>query len=90
MKQFKNSSTSAKDTQPILEAGTLEDAVYQLDNQLQNTLEEVAPLITKRRSKHKRTLYDKQLNDQRKIFKNRERKWFKYKMQDLWLPYNKQ
>ena len=32
--------------QPILDAQTLKEAVCQLDNQLQNTLEEVAPLIT--------------------------------------------
>ena len=32
--------------QPILDAETLKDAVYQLDNQLQSTLEEVLPLIT--------------------------------------------
>ena len=40
--------------QPILDAKTLEEAVYQLDNQLQNTLDEVAPLITKERSKHEK------------------------------------
>ena len=31
-----------------MDAETLEEAVYQLDNQLQNTLEEVAPIITKK------------------------------------------
>ena len=40
--------------QLILDAQRLEEAVYQLDNQLQNTPEEVAPLITKKRSKHKK------------------------------------
>ena len=39
--------------QPIQDAETLKDAVYQLDNQLQSTPEEVAPLITKERSKQK-------------------------------------
>ena len=33
---------------------TLEDAGYQLDKQLQSTLEEVARLITKKRSKHQK------------------------------------
>ena len=55
--------------QPILDAEALKDAVYQLDNQLQSTLEEVAPLIIKKRSKHKKTWYDKQLNYQRKYSK---------------------
>ena len=35
--------------QPILDAQTLEEAVYELDSQLQNTLEEVAPLIVKKK-----------------------------------------
>ena len=69
--------------QPILDAKAPEDAVCQLNNQLQSTLDAVAPLITKKRSKHKNPYYDKQLNDQRRIFKYRERKWPKYKMQDL-------
>ena len=42
--------------QPILDAQTLEEAVYQLDNQLQNTLEEVAPLITKKIKAQKETM----------------------------------
>ena len=55
--------------QPILVAETLEDAVYQLNYQLQITLEVVALLITRKRSKHKKPWYDKQLNDQRRILK---------------------
>ena len=39
--------------QPILDVETLKHAVYQLDNQLQNTLEEVAPIITKKIKAHK-------------------------------------
>ena len=65
--------------QPILDAEPLEDAVYQLNNQLQSTLDVIGSLITKKRSKHKKPWYDKQLNDQRRILKNRERKWLKYK-----------
>ena len=60
--------------QPILDAETLKDAVYQLDNQLQNTLEGVVPLITKKISRHKKPWYEKQLNNQGKILKNRVRK----------------
>ena len=41
--------------QPILDAETLEDAIYQLNNQLQSTLGEVAPLTTKKRSNHKKS-----------------------------------
>ena len=40
--------------EPILDSDTLKDAVYQLDNQLQSTLGGGAPLITKKRSKHKK------------------------------------
>ena len=40
--------------QPTLDAETFKDAVYQLDNQLQSSLEEVAPFITKKRSKYKK------------------------------------
>ena len=58
-----------KDNQPILDAETLKDALYQLDNQLQSTLEEVAPLITKKRSKQKKPWYDKHFNDQEKYSK---------------------
>ena len=76
--------------QLILDAETLEDVVYQLDNQMQNTLEEVAPLTTEKRSKHNNKPWcNKQLNDQRKILKNREGKWLKYKTQDLWLSYKR-
>ena len=39
--------------QPILDVETLKDAVYQLKNQLQSTLDVVAPQITKKRSKQK-------------------------------------
>ena len=42
--------------QPILDAETLNDAVYQLNNQLQSTLDVVAPLITKKRSQHKEAM----------------------------------
>ena len=52
MKQFKNLRTSSTTSQSWMQK-TLEDAGYQLDKQLQSTLEEVAPLITKKRSKHK-------------------------------------
>ena len=60
--------------QPILDAETLKDAVHQLNNQLQSMLDVVAPLFTKKRSKQKKPWYDKQLNDQRRILQNRERK----------------
>ena len=76
--------------QLILDVQTLEEAVYQLDNQLQNTLEEVVPLITKTSKHKKKPLYEKQLNDQRKILKKRERKWLKYKRQGLWLTYKRE
>ena len=42
--------------QTILDAETLEETVYQLDNQLQNTLEEVAPLITKKKDLNTKTM----------------------------------
>ena len=76
IQEFKNKFNN----QPILDAQTLKEAVYHLDNQLKNTLKEVAPLITKEKPMHnKKPWYDKQLNDQRKILKNRERKCLKYK-----------
>ena len=49
IQEFKDMSNN----QPILDAETLKAAVYQLDNQLQSNLEEVTPLATKKRSKHK-------------------------------------
>ena len=73
-----------------MDAETLEDAVYRLNNPWQSTLDVVAPLITKKRSKNKKPCYDKQLNIQRKILKNRERKWLKYKMQDVWFSYKRE
>ena len=42
--------------QLILDAEKLKDAAYQLNNQLQSTLDVVAPLITKERSKHKKAM----------------------------------
>ena len=40
---------------PILDKETLKDALYQLNNQLQSTLDVVAPLSTNKRSKHKKS-----------------------------------
>ena len=76
IQEFKNKFND----QPILDTETLKKAVYQLDNQLKNALKDVAPLITKEKPKHnKKPWYDKQLNDQWKIIKNKETKWLKYK-----------
>ena len=55
--------------QPILDAQTLEKAVCQLDNQVQNALEEVTPLFTKKIKAQEKPWYDKQLNDQGKMLK---------------------
>ena len=41
--------------QLILDAQMLAETVYQVDNQLKNTFEEVAPLITKR-SKYRKSM----------------------------------
>ena len=41
---------------PILGTESLKDAVYQLNNQLQSTFDVVAPLVTKKRSKHKKSI----------------------------------
>ena len=48
IQEFKDKTT--------LDAETLEDVVYQLNNQLQSTLDVVAPLITKKRSEHKKVM----------------------------------
>ena len=47
MKLFKNLRTSSTTNQSWMQKHSKE-AVYQLDNQMQNILEELAPLITKK------------------------------------------
>ena len=73
--------------QPPLDAETLEDVVYQLDNQLQSTFEEVAPLITKKDRSTKNHGMINNLMTKGKYSKIEKEKWLKYKMEDLWLSY---
>ena len=68
----------------------LKRAVCQLDNQLQNTLQEVSALITKKIKAQEKDHGHKQLNNQRKTLKNKERKWFKIITKDLWIVYKRE
>ena len=76
--------------QPILDATNLEDAIHQLNDQMLRNLNKVAPL--KRRKSLKKapkSWFNKDLLDQRKTVKNRERKWLKYGQQHQWTAFKR-
>ena len=77
--------------QPILDATNLEDAINQLNNQMLRNLNKVAPM-KRRRSLRKvpKSWYNKDLLDQRKIMKNREQKWLKYKESHQWTAFKRE
>ena len=69
--QFKNEFNNL----PILECTTLEKATNQLNNEMLRTIEKIAPATTETiTSRHKKTWYDEDLKNQRKIMKSRGRK----------------
>ena len=52
----------------------------ELNNEMFKTIEKIAPVTTKTiTSRHKKPRYDEDLKNQRKIMKNRGRKWLKYR-----------
>ena len=65
---------------PILESTTLDKASEQLNNEMFKTIDKIAPATTKTiTSRHKKPWYVEDLKNQRRIMKNRERKWTKYR-----------
>ena len=63
-------------------------AANQLNNEMLKNIEKTAPVTTKTiNSRHKKLWYDEDLKNQRKIMKNRERKWIKYRENQHWKAY---
>ena len=66
--------------QSILETTQLDQAINQFRSEIQRTLDQIAPeKIMEMRNRNKKPWFDKELYDQRRIMKNRERVWLKYK-----------
>ena len=71
-----------------MQVTTLEEAVNNMNEEMFRTPDLVVPTkevnAKKRRPK---PWYDEELKQQRKILKNRECKWFKYREESQWHPY---
>ena len=66
--------------QVVINATTLSEAIIQLKNEMLGTLNEVTPLHKKTKPKHaKKPWYHVELPLKRKIVKNRECNWLKYR-----------
>ena len=76
--------------QPILDTTNLEDAIHQLNDQMLRNLNKVARMKRRRsRKKAPKSWFNKDLLDQRKIVKNREHKWLKYRQQHQWTAFKR-
>ena len=76
---------------PILESTTLDMATQQLNNKMLKTIEKIAPATTKTiTGRHKKPWYDEDLKNQRRIMKNRERKWITYKEEQHWKAFKRE
>ena len=88
MEEAINKLIDKVNNQLLLEATTFEDAVFHLNDQILRTPDEVAPMKTKLTPKHnKKPWCHTDLHGQRRIIKNRERKWLKYRTAELWMAY---
>ena len=77
--------------QLILVATNIEDAINQLNNQMLRNFDKVAPIKRRRNVKKvPKSWFNKQLLDQRKIVKNREQKWLKYKELHQWTTFKRE
>ena len=85
--QFKNESNNL----PILESTILDMAVNKHNNKMVKSIEKIAPATTKTiTSRYKEPWYDKDLKNKRKMIKNRERKWIKYREDQHWKAYKRE
>ena len=77
--------------QSILETNDLDQALNQFRSELQRTLDQIAPeKPMKGRNRNKKPWCDKELYDQRRIMKNRERVWLKYWDAAQWKAYTRE
>ena len=77
--------------QSVLETTDLDQAIDQFQSELQRTLDQIAPeKLLKMRNGNKKPLFDKELYDQRRIMKNRERLWLKYQNATQWKAYTRE
>ena len=64
--------------QSILETTDLDQAINQFRSELQRTLNQIAPeKLMKMRNRNKKPRFDKELYNQRRIMKNKEKVWLK-------------
>ena len=85
--QYTNFAENLNNDQ-IIQVTTLEEAVNHLNQKMLRTLNLVAPTKEVKVKKRKPTpWYDEELKQQRKILKNRECKWFKYRKDHHLLTY---
>ena len=77
--------------QSVLETTYLYQAINQFQNELQRTLDQIAPeRLLKMRNRNKKPWFDKELYDQRRIMKNREQVWLKYQNTTQWKAYTRE
>ena len=76
---------------PILNSSNLNDATNQLNFEIIQTIDKIAPQQVKKiTSRIRKPWYDVDLKQQRDIVKNRERKWLKYREQSHWKAYKRE
>ena len=76
---------------PILNSSNLKDATDQLNSEIFRTLDKIAPRpIKKITPRIRKPCHNDDLKHERKILKNRERKWLKYKDQSHWKAYKRE
>ena len=69
----------------------LDKASKQLNNEMLKTIDKIAPATTKAiTSRHKKPWYDEDLKNQRRIMKNREREWIKYREDQHWKAFKRE
>ena len=61
------------------------------NNEMIKTMDKIDPATTKAiTSRHKKPWYDEDLKNQRRIMKNRERKWIKYRDDQHWKAFKRE
>ena len=71
-----------------MQVTTLEEVVNNMNEEMLRTLDLVTPTkVVKAKKRKPKSWYDEELKQQRKILKNRECKWFKYREGSHWQAY---
>ena len=86
-----NSFSQEFNNNKILEQSSLKDAVWEFNEEMERTLDIIAPLEEKKKLKRKnKPQYTSQLLKQRKIVRNKERVYIKYRENHHWKAFTRE